>query len=303
MRVVVAGGTGFLGSALAAQLTAQGHDVVVLTRRPRGPRDVAWNPDGTAGEWASAIDGADAVVNLAGESIAGGWWTAARKRMIDESRMQATRSLVAAIKAATRKPAVFISASAVGFYGARGEEPLTEEASAGTGFLALVCNQWEWEAQAAQSMTRVVLLRTGLVLHRSGGALPAIMRPFKLFGGGPVGSGNQYWSWIHRDDWVGMVRWALAHEEIAGPLNVTAPAPVTNREFASTLGSVLHRPAWFPTPAFVLHLVLGEMADALLLGGQFVVPFKAEWGGYHFKYPTLRSALTAALQQPGSSPS
>lgn len=291
----MAGGTGFLGSALVSQLIADGHDVTVLTRRPRGPRDVEWNPDGTAGEWARAVDGADAVVNLAGESIAGGYWTVERKRRIDQSRMVSTRSIVAAIKAASRKPTVLLNASAIGFYGPRGGETLTEEATAGTDFLATVCNQWEWEAQAAQSMTRVVLLRTGLVLHRSGGALPAIVRPFRFFAGGPVGSGNQYWSWIHLDDWVALTTWALTHDRIAGPLNLTAPAPVTNREFASTLGNVLKRPSWLPTPDFILHLVLGEMADALLLTGQFVLPFKAEWSGYHFRYPALGPALESAL--------
>jgi uncharacterized protein len=295
LKVIVAGGTGFLGSALVSQLTAEGHDVTVLTRRPRGPHDVEWKPDGTAGEWARTIDGADAVINLAGESIAGGYWSAERKRRIDESRMVATRSIVAAIKAAARKPVVLLNASAIGFYGPHGGEALTEEASAGTDFLATVCNQWEWEAQAAQSMTRVVLLRTGLVLHRSGGALPSIVRPFRFFMGGPVGSGNQYWSWVHLDDWVAMTIWALTHDRIAGPLNLTAPAPVTNREFASTLGQVLRRPAWLHTPDFMLHLVLGEMADALLLSGQFVLPFKAEWDGYHFRYPTLRPALESAL--------
>jgi uncharacterized protein (TIGR01777 family) len=293
LKVTVAGGTGFLGSALVTQLKTEGHEVTVLTRRPRTPGDVEWTPDGTAGGWARAIDGADAVVNLAGESIAGGYWTADRKQRIDESRMNATRSIVAAIKAAARKPEVLLNASAIGYYGSRGGEALTEDATAGTDFLATVCNQWEWEAQAAQSMTRVVLLRTGLVLHRAGGALPAIARPFAFFAGGPVGSGNQYWSWIHRDDWLAMTTWALGHEQTAGPLNLTAPAPVTNREFAATLGSVLKRPARIHTPAFVLRLVLGEMADALLLGGQFVLPFKAEWGGYHFQHPTLRGALEA----------
>lgn len=293
LRVIVAGGTGFLGSALVTQLTTDGHDVTVLTRRARTARDVVWTPDGTAGDWARAIDGADAVVNLAGESIGGGYWTVDRKARIDESRMEATRSIVAAIKAASRKPAVLLNASAVGYYGPHGGETLTEDATAGTDFLATVCNQWEWEAQAAQSMTRVVLLRTGLVLHRSGGALPSIARPFRFFAGGPVGSGNQYWSWIHRDDWVAMAIWALTRDRIAGPLNLTAPAPVTNREFAATLGSVLKRPSWLPAPAFALQLVLGEMADALLLSGQFVLPFKAEWNGYHFRYSTLRPALDA----------
>lgn len=296
MKVVVAGGTGFLGSALVSQLTTDGHDVTVLTRRPRSDRDVAWDPDGSAGEWGRVIDGSDAVINLAGESIAGGWWTVERKRRIDESRMTATRSIVDAIKAAARKPAVLLNASAIGYYGPHGGETLTEDATAGTDFLATVCNQWEWEAQAAQSMTRVVLLRTGLVLHRSGGALPSIVRPFRFFVGGPVGSGNQYWSWIHRDDWVAMVIWALTTDRIAGPLNVTAPVPVTNREFAATVGSILKRPAWLHTPEFILHAVLGEMADALLLSGQFVLPFKAEWGGYHFRYPTLRPALESALR-------
>jgi hypothetical protein len=291
MKVVVAGGTGFLGHALVDRLRQDGHDVRVLTRRPRDAGHIAWQPDGTPATLADA----DAVVNLAGESIASGRWTSARKARIRESRLKATQSLVRAIQSARRTPAVFISASAVGYYGPHGDEPLTEDAPPGTDFLAAVCRDWESEALRAAGTTRVVLLRTGLVLERSGGALPQIVLPFRLFAGGPVGSGNQYYSWIHRDDWVTMVRWALATNGVSGPLNVTAPAPVTNREFAKTVGRVLRRPAFMPAPAFALRVVLGEMADALLLTGQRVLPAKAQSMGFRFQYETLEPALRAAL--------
>lgn len=292
MKVVVAGGTGFLGHALVERLRQDDHDVRVLTRRPRDVSHIAWQPDGTPATLADA----DAVVNLAGESIASGRWTSARKARIRESRLKATQSLVTAIQSARRTPAVFISASAVGYYGPHGDEPLTEDAPPGTDFLAAVCRDWESEALRAAWTTRVVLLRTGLVLERSGGALPQIVLPFRLFAGGPVGSGSQYYSWIHRDDWVSMVRWALATNGLSGPLNVTAPAPVTNREFAKTVGRVLRRPAFMPAPAFALRVVLGEMADALLLTGQRVLPAKAQSMGFRFQYETLEQALRAALR-------
>ncbi|MGH9349052.1 MAG: TIGR01777 family oxidoreductase [Vicinamibacterales bacterium] len=293
MRIVVAGGTGFLGRALGERLRQDGHDVRVLSRRAASPGDIAWSPDGSTGAWAKALDDADAVVNLAGESIAGGRWTAARKARIRDSRIRATRSLVTAIQQAARPPAVLLSGSAVGYYGPRGDEPLTEQAPAGDDFLAGVCRDWEAEALRAASTTRVVLLRTGLVLDKDGGALPQMALPFKLFGGGPVGSGRQFYSWIHRGDWVGLVRWALGAGRVSGPLNLTAPNPLPNREFAKTLGRVLRRPSFMPAPGVVLRVALGEMADALLLAGQRVLPAEAQAQGYRFEYPTLEPALRA----------
>lgn len=293
MHIVVAGGTGFLGRPLVNRLERDGHRVRVLARRPASPREVAWRPDGTAGPWAAVLDEADAVINLAGESIAGGRWTAARKVRIRESRVRATRSLVAAIQQARRRPAVLLSGSATGYYGPRGDEPLTEASSPGDDFLAEVCRDWETEALRAAGTTRVVLLRTGIALEADGGALPPMALPFKLFGGGPVGSGRQYYSWIHRDDWLEMVAWALRTNSVSGPLNLTAPNPERNRDFARALGRALHRPSLLPAPAFALRLVLGEMADALLLTGQRVLPAHAQAHGFEFRYAKLDEALAA----------
>jgi len=293
VRIVVAGGTGFLGRALADRLQHSGHDVKVLSRRPALPREVGWVPDGSAGSWAAAIEGADAVINLAGESIAGARWTAAHKQRIRDSRLHATRSLATAIQQAVRPPSVFLSGSAIGYYGARGDELLAEDASPGSDFLAQVCRDWEAEALRAKPRTRVVLLRTGLPLEKDGGALPPMAMASKLFAGGPVGSGRQYYSWIHRDDWVRLVMWAISTTRISGPLNLTAPNPVANRDFTRTLGRVLHRPLQLPAPAFAVRLALGEMADALLLSGQRVVPARAEAAGFKFEYTTLEPALRA----------
>ena len=293
MRIVIAGGTGFLGSGLARSYRADGHDVALLTRRPRNPGDIAWDPSSPDDEWTSAIDGAGAVINLAGEAIDAKRWTRARKAAILESRLVATRAIVAAIAKASVPPGVLVNASGVGFYGAHHSEALTEQSPAGADFLASVCVAWEAQALEAASTTRVVLVRTGLVLDRNGGALPKLAWPFMFFAGGRVGSGNQYYSWIHHDDWTRMVRWAIDAPDVAGPLNLTAPAPVTNREFAQALGRVLHRPAIAPAPAFALRLLLGEMADGLILNGQRVLPAKATLNGFDFKHPQLEPALRA----------
>ena len=290
MTIVVAGGTGFLGGALVTRLRAAGHRVQVLSRRP-ATGALVWSPDGSVGPWATALADADVVINLAGESIASGRWTTARKARIRDSRIRATRSLVTAIEAAPRRPAVFVSASATGYYGPRGDEPVTERTPAGDDFLAAVCRDWETEALRAAPATRVVLLRTGIALARDGGALPQMALPFRLFGGGPVGSGRQFYPWIHRDDWVNMTIWAIATAAVSGPLNVTAPTPVPNREFARTLGRVLRRPAFVPAPGFALRLALGEMADALLLTGQRVIPAQAQALGFRFEHPELEAAL------------
>jgi uncharacterized protein (TIGR01777 family) len=289
MRIVVAGGTGFLGRALVQHLR-DAHEVSILTRRPRGPADVVWSPDEPTGTWTSAVQSADAVINLAGESIAGRRWTAERKQAILRSRVAATSALAGAIARAPHPP-LLISASATGIYGPHGDEPLTEDTPPGTDFLAEVCRQWEAQAQAVAHVTRVVLLRTGLVLEHDGGALPQLALPFRFFAGGPLGSGRQYVSWIHRDDWVEMVRWSLGTQAASGALNVTAPTPVTNAEFARTLGRVLHRPALVPTPGFALRLALGEMADAAILSGQRVLPAKAQSLGFAFRYEALEPAL------------
>lgn len=287
---MIAGGRGLLGRALARRLRADGHVVTTLTRTPRGPGEAAWDPGNPGGEWRRLVEGAEAVVNLAGESIAGRRWTAARKAALLDSRVQSTSALASAIHAAQRRPDVFISSSAIGIYGPRGDEPVTEATPPGADFLAEVCTAWEREALAAAAATRVVLLRTGVVLAREGGALPQMALPFRFFAGGPIGSGRQYVSWVHLADWVEMTRWALATAAVTGPLNVTAPHPVTNRELATALGRALGRPALLPAPAFALRLALGEMADAVLFG-QRVLPAKAQALGFAFRYPELDAAL------------
>jgi uncharacterized protein len=305
MRIVIAGGTGFLGSPLAEVYAEEGHDVRVLSRSlpPGASRhepgtgmpgitSVGWNPDGRSGPWAAAIDGADAVVNLAGESIAGKRWSAARKAALRDSRLLSTRSLVAAITAAAAPPPVFISGSGTGYYGPSHDEITTEDTPPGDDFLAHMAVDWEAEARKAESpRTRVVLLRTGIVLERSGGALKELMRPFSFFVGGPMGSGRQYMPWIHRLDWIEMVRWIVETPEVRGPVNATAPEPVTNRRFARELGRALRRPYWTPAPGFALKLVAGEMATPLLLQGQRAVPAKAQSLRFHFRYPTLDQAF------------
>ncbi|MEN3340514.1 MAG: uncharacterized protein V7647_4190 [Acidobacteriota bacterium] len=305
MRIVIAGGTGFLGSPLAEVYAEDGHDVRVLTRSlPPGEARhdsgtgvpgitrVGWNPDGQSGPWATVLDGADAVFNLAGENIGERRWTPQRKAALRDSRILPTRSLVAGIKRAGAPPHAFISGSAVGYYGASGDEPKLEDSAPGQGFLAELCEDWEAEARrAATAATRVVLVRTGVVIERSGGALQQMMRPFRLFVGGPMGSGRQYISWIHRHDWIEMMRWVAQTPAIIGPINATSPAPVTNREFARELGRALHRPGFVPAPAFALKLLLGEMAGPLVLTGQRALPGRAQALGYHFRYPDLGQAL------------
>jgi uncharacterized protein (TIGR01777 family) len=291
MRIVITGGTGFLGSALVSHLRTAGHVVSVLTRTPTRPGEIAWKPGVSSVALDDALRGADAVVNLAGASLAQRW-TKTHKRTLWESRVPLTRALVQAMAQVDPAPRVFLSGSAVGIYGNRGDEPLTEASALGNDFLASLGTAWEQEALAAAPRTRTVLLRTGIVLERSGGALPQMAFPFYFFAGGPIGSGRQYLSWIHRDDWVAMTVWALTNPAVSGPLNVTAPEPVTSREFTKTLGRVLHRPAVMPAPGFALRAVLGEMAK-IILEGQRVLPAKASELGFEFKHPALEPALRA----------
>jgi uncharacterized protein len=294
MTIVVAGGSGFLGTAVVTALRHDGHRVLVLTRRPRHADDRRWDPaNEAAADWMRVMTGADAVINLAGESIAQGRWSDARKRALRQSRVQATAAIVRAVAAAEPRPKTLISASAVGFYGNRGDEILTEDSAPGSDFLAALCRDWERLALEAGSALRVVRLRTGLVLQRHGGTLRPLEIVFRLFAGGPVGSGRQYMSWIHIDDWVAIVRWVLANDFVSGALNLTAPHPVTNAEFAKALGRALHRPAIMPAPAFAVRLLLGEMGDALLLNGQRVMPARAQAMGFRFQYETLDEALRA----------
>lgn len=301
MHILVAGGSGFLGRALVSACANDGHRVIVLSRRPpsapdvsaaaRSVRQIRWNPDGQAGPWAEACGDVDAVVNLAGESIAAGRWSDARKRALVDSRLLATRSLTTFVTQAARRPSVFLSSSAVGYYGDRGAEPLDEASAAGTGFLADLAVEWERAASAAASPgTRVVFLRTGIVLDPTEGALAKMLLPFRLGVGGPFGFGRQYMSWIHRDDWVRLAAWSLT-ATVSGPVNFVAPLPVTNAEFSKTLGRVLRRPSLAMVPPFVLKIVLGEMAGPLLLSSQRVLPAAALGAGFSFDHSELEPAL------------
>ena len=291
MRIVLAGGSGFLGTALVQRLRKDNHAVTVLTRTPKAPHEAQWDPYGSPAGWLHVLEGADAIINLAGASIAKRW-TAAHKREMWNSRIQSTRTLVEAMKSLRTRPATMLNASAVGIYGARGNEPLNEQSPPGSGFLASLAQEWEKEALAATPHSRVVLLRSGIPLDRSGGALPQMALPFQLFVGGPIASGRQYFSWIHLDDWTAMVSWALTTADVSGPLNVTAPDPITNGELSRSLARVLRRPALLRVPAFALRIVVGEMAGELITG-QRVLPEKAHSLGFVFRYPVLESALRA----------
>jgi uncharacterized protein len=295
MKIAVAGGTGFIGTALVKALAERGHAVTVLTRRPRAlsppAATVVLDPDRPAG-LEKILEDYDGVVNLAGESIAAGRWTKRRKSAILESRLKATRALVDIMAKCRKGPEVFLSASAVGYYGNRGGESLTEDADSGGGFLAEVCRKWEEEAKRAETAARrVVTPRIGIVLGRGGGALAKMLLPFKLGLGGPLGDGRQWMSWVHAEDLAGLMLHALENRACRGPLNAVAPHPVTNRDFSKTLGKVLWRPAFFPVPAFVLRLILGEMAGEMLLSGQKVSSARAQGLGYKFKHPRLKDAL------------
>jgi uncharacterized protein (TIGR01777 family) len=292
VRIVIAGGSGFLGRALVAALRHDGHEVTVLTRRTPAPHgSVTWSPDGHVGPWAAAIDGADGVVNLAGESIAGRRWSEARKRTLLESRVVPTRSLVNAVQHATRPPAAFVQGSAIGYYGPRGDEIVNDDAAAGDDFLGRTCVAWEAAAAPLEGTpVRLARLRTGLVLAQDGGVLQRMLLPFRLGLGGPFGDGRHYMPWVHRDDWVDLVRWLLATRAAAGAFIGAAPEPVTNQAFVATLGHVLHRPHLLRAPALALRTVLGEMADVVLTG-QRAVPARALALGFRYRFPTLEPAL------------
>ncbi len=295
MKILVTGATGLVGRALVPFLAGGGHEVARMGRSAPGAGDLRWNPDAGALE-AEALEGFDGVVHLAGENIASGRWNATKKRRIKESRVGGTRLLARTLAGLERPPQVLVSASAVGFYGDRGNEELTEESSAGSGFLSEVCREWEAATEAAAGKgIRVVHARLGVVLSKDDGALARMLTPFRLGAGGIVGNGRQYMSWITRDDTVAAIGHLLTTESAAGPVNVAAPAPVTNREFTATLGRVLRRPTVFPLPGFVARLVFGEMADALLLASTRVKPAKLLDCGHVFRHGSLEEGLRAVL--------
>jgi uncharacterized protein len=301
MRIVITGGTGLIGGALARDLAAAGHDVVILTRNvaksgplPLGARAAQWDAKTAAG-WADLLNGDTAIVNLAGESIGTGRWTAAKKRRIRESRVESGRAVLAAIRQAAEKPRVLLQGSAVGYYGRSGDEIATESHPPGEDFLARVCVDWEASTDEVESIgVRRVVLRTGVVLSDAGGALPRMALPFRLLAGGPLGNGRQWFPWIHIADEVAAIRFLLEREDARGPFNLTAPRPFTNRGFSRVLGKALHRPSLMPAPAFALRLVLGEMAD-MLLYGQRAVPHRLLERGYVFRHPEALGALRDLL--------
>jgi|SRR5579871_321915 uncharacterized protein (TIGR01777 family) len=302
MKILVTGSTGLVGRALVSALAKEGHSVCRLVRPGTNANDdaggfnVAWNP--ATGELGGAAVGPDAVVNLAGASIGDGRWTPKRKDELRASRVGTTRALMEAIGRMNAKPSVFISASAIGYYGNRGDAELSEESSAGDDFLAGIAKEWEAEALRAEAWrTRVVLARFGIILAKQGGALAKMLTPFRLGLGGRLGSGKQWMSWVALHDVIEILKMAIINAALSGPLNVVAPQPVTNLEFTKTLGSALGRPTIFPAPPFALRLALGqEMADALLLSSQRVIPKKLIALKYVFRHQKLGEALHSILE-------
>ncbi len=298
MRVIVTGGTGLIGRPLSAALAASGDEVIVLSRNPSRVKGLAqgvqveqWDGK-TAQGWGKLADGAGAIINLAGEGIADGRWTTSRKQRIRDSRVEAGQAVMQAIAAATIKPKVLIQASAVGIYGPRKDEIVTEDSPIGKDFLAQVCFDWEASTASAQSKfgVRRAVARTGIVLSLDGGAFPQMALPFKLFAGGPVGSGKQYLPWIHMADEVRAIQFLIQNEKAEGAFNLSAPNPLTSKEFGKVLGQVLGRPSIVPAPAFALKTLFGEMS-ALLLSGQRQVPARLQALGFEFTYPQLEAAL------------
>lgn len=309
MRILISGATGFVGSAAVEVLQRDGHSIVRLARpasssrsgKTAGPgeaiQSVRWDP--VAGELDGAsAEGMDALVHLAGASIAEGRWSAARKSLLRTSRVDATRHLIGALAKLQRPPRVVVAASAIGYFGDRGDEELTEASAPGNDFLAKLCVEWEAESARAEEFgARVVILRFGIVLAAHGGALPQMALPFKFGAGGRLGAGRQWMSWIALEDVVGVIRFALSSATLSGPVNTVSSQPVQNAEFTRVLARALHRPAIFPAPAFALRLALGEMADALLLSSQRVFPAKLLLAGYNFQQTDLSAALAAIYRR------
>jgi len=296
VRIVIAGGSGFIGTALTRVLLADGHQIVVLTRRPDqarlpvGAQAMGWNLDSPAG-WGQVVDGAGAVINLVGENLGGGLWTAERKKRIRESRVRAGQALVTAIETVSRRPEVLIQASGIGYYGFTGNTPITESSPPGSDFLAQVSVAWEESTRPVEALgVRRVITRNSLVLHGREGIFPLVLLPFRLFVGGPVGSGQQWFPWIHLDDQVHAILHLINTPSASGAYDFAAPDAVTNAQLGKTIARVLHRPYYFPVPAFAMRAVLGELST-LVLEGQRAHPTRLLESGYRFRFPTLEGAL------------
>ena len=299
MRILITGASGLIGKALQKSFAEKGYELLLAGRgEPTRSNQIRWSlEDGFREEDLPRLEGLDAVVHLAGEGIAGLRWTDEKKKAIRDSRVFGTRNIVNTMANLEKKPRVFIAGSAMGFYGDRGDEIVNETSAAGDTFLSEVCKEWETESRRAEdSGIRTVLLRTGIVLSKDGGALGTMLTPFKLGVGGVVGSGKQWMSWISLDDFVGIINFALENEYLRGAINVASPNPVTNEEFTKTLGDVLYRPTFLPLPEFAVNLVFGEMGDALLIDSTRVDPKRLREAGYEFKFTDLRSALENAVK-------
>jgi uncharacterized protein len=296
MKVVVTGASGLVGTALVSSLEADGHEVIRLVRRePRDANERRWDTNDEPDP--SLVDGADAVVHLAAETITG-WWTQNKKDRILNSRVRGTEYIARSIAKAEHKPKVFLSASGTGYYGHRKDEVVTEASSAGLGFLAELARQWEATTKpAAEAGVRVVLLRISVVLSMKGGALPQMLAPFKMGLGGKVGNGKQYWPWITLEDVVGVIRFAIENDSLSGPVNVCAPQETTNKQFTKALGRVLKRPTFFPLPSVVVTLTLGEMGQEALLTSTRADPVKLKQTGYPFRHPEIEEALRSVLSE------
>jgi hypothetical protein len=306
MRVMITGGTGLIGRALIEALHEYDHQIVILSRNPKKYDDfpyevefLQWDAKTTQG-WGDQINHVDAVVNLAGENLAGkgffpSQWSPKRKQRILNSRLQAGQALNAAINAAKRKPKVLIQASAIGYYGPRGDDIITEESDPGDDFLAQTCVQWEEVTRPVEAMgVRRAVIRTGIVLSTEEGALPRLLLPHRLFVGGPFGNGEQWYSWIHLADEAAAIRFLIENEQAAGPFNLTGPHPLKNKVFSKTLGKVIGRPSWLPIPGFVMRILFGEVAT-VVLDGQRVLPKNLQALGFEFQYPTAEAALRDLL--------
>jgi len=299
MRILITGASGLIGSALRKSFTGKGFEMLPASRsESKSENEIQWNSDtGFADEDLPRLEGLDAAIHLAGENISAFRWTDEKKKAIRDSRVHGTRTMIETFARLNKQPKVFVSASAIGFYGDRGDDEMTETSSAGDTFLSEVSKEWESESRRAEDMgIRTVLLRNGIVLSKDGGALATMMTPFKLGVGGVVGSGKQWMSWISLDDVVAIVNFALENENLRGAINVSSPNPVTNEEFTKTLGEVLYRPTFLPLPEFAVNLVFGEMGDALLIDSTKVLPKRLLDAGYKFKYPDLKPALEHAVK-------